>query len=121
MDEALAGDCSKEWNQAADAKYDSLLQNETWDLVKQATIIMEDNQEAIYIARNPVTHARTKHIDIRYHYVREALSEGKIDLRCCPTETMVADILTKPLPKARLEMLHGIMGLEKWYLCQLIN
>lgn len=45
---------------------------------KQATKIMEDNQGAICIARNPVAHARTKHIDIRYHYIREALNERTI-------------------------------------------
>lgn len=47
----------------------------------QATAIMEDNQGAIFIARNSVTNARTKHIDIHYHYIREALSEGTIDLQ----------------------------------------
>ena len=81
--------------------------------LEQVTLIMEDNQAAICIARNPVTHTRTKHIDIRYHYVREALAEGTIDLQYCPTEIMVADILTKPPPKARFDLLHGIMGLQK--------
>ena len=42
----------------------------------EPTVIMEDNQSAIAIARNPILHARTKHIDIRYHYVREAVQEG---------------------------------------------
>ena len=46
--------------------------------------LMEDNQGAIAIAKNPVAHARTKHIDIRYHYVREAVNEGMVELFYCP-------------------------------------
>ena len=60
-------------------------------------LIKEDNQGTIAIARNPVSHSRTKHIDIKFHYVREALEDGIIDLIYCPTEKMTADILTKPL------------------------
>ena len=41
---------------------------------------------------------RTKHIDIKFHYVREVLQEGVIELVYCPTNSMTADILTKPLP-----------------------
>lgn len=44
---------------------------------KHPTVLMEDNQGAIFIANNPVSHSRTKHIDVHYHYIREALSEGK--------------------------------------------
>ena len=44
----------------------------------EPTVIMEDNQSAIAIARNPILHARTKYIDIRYHYVREAVQKGII-------------------------------------------
>ena len=62
------------------------------------TVMMEDNQGMIAMARNPVSHARTKHIDIRYHYVREAVQNQKvINLNYCPTKNMTADILTKPL------------------------
>ena len=81
--------------------------------LEQAIIIMEHNQAAICIATNPVTHTRTNHINIHFHYVREALAEGTINLQYCPMEFMVADILTKPLPKERFDLLHGIIGLQK--------
>eukprot|EP00731_Ephydatia_muelleri_P034359 Em0056g18a len=79
---------------------------------KMPTIISEDNQGTIAIARNPVYHARTKHIDIKYHYVREALMDGVIDLVYCPTQQMTADILTKPLSRDQFETLRHEMGLK---------
>ena len=80
--------------------------------LKEPTVVMEDNQGAIAMAKNPVSHHRTKHIDIRYHYVREAVQEGVINLHYCPSEKMVADILTKSLPHGRFETLCLLMGLE---------
>ena len=53
---------------------------------KAPILIKEDNQGTIAVARNPVSHNRTKHIDIKFHYVREALEDGIIDLTYCPTE-----------------------------------
>ena len=76
---------------------------------KEPTVLMEDNQGVIAIARNPI---RTKHIDIRYHYVREALQEGTIDLFYCPKEEMVADWLTKPLSRGPFEKLRLAMGMN---------
>ena len=78
----------------------------------QPVMLMEDNQGAIAIAKNPIAHARTKHIDIRYHYVREALQDGAIDLHYCPTTEMVADMLTKPLSKGQFEKLRLAMGMN---------
>lgn len=79
---------------------------------QEPTPLMEDNQGTIAMARNPVSHARTKHIDIRYHYLREAVKEGTINLSYCPTEDMIADLLTKPLSRGRFETLRDAMGLK---------
>ena len=76
------------------------------------TIIMGDNQGSIAIARNPVFRARTKHIDIRHHFIREALQDGVIDLHFCPTDEMVADVLTTPLPRNRFEQFCRLMGMD---------
>jgi transposase InsO family protein len=65
------------------------------------TPILVDNQSAIALARNPEFHARTKHIEVRHHYVREKLEEGIIELQYCPTADQTADILTKSLPAVK--------------------
>jgi hypothetical protein len=67
------------------------------------TLILEDNQSAISLAKNPVNHARTKHIDIQYHYIREAIEDRQIELKYTPTDEMIADLMTKALPKPRFE------------------
>ena len=69
------------------------------------TEIYEDNQGAISMAKSPVGHARTKHIDKRYHFVRERVQDRAIALKYIGTDEMIADILTKPLPKHRFEKL----------------
>lgn len=78
---------------------------------KGPTLLWEDNQGTIAIARNPVSHGRTKHIDIRHHFVREAVINKIVDLKYCPTEYMVADILTKALPRPRFDDLRFKLGL----------
>jgi KUP system potassium uptake protein len=60
-----------------------------------------DNQSCIALSKNPEFHARTKHIDIQHHFVREKVACGAVDLSYCPTERMVADVFTKPLPKEK--------------------
>ena len=75
--------------------------------------IMEDNQGAIAMTKNPVGHARTKHIDIKYHYVRECVDKGHIDLQYCPSEDMLADIFTKPVPRQKFEKFRSEIGLSK--------
>ena len=64
-------------------------------------LIFEDNQAAIAIANNPKDHPKTKHISIKFHFIREALLNKAIFLQYCPTKGMLADIFTKSLSKER--------------------
>jgi len=63
--------------------------------------IKVDNSGCIDISKNPVEYKRTKHIDIRYHFVREAITTDKVTLEHCATDDMVADPMTKELGKAK--------------------
>jgi hypothetical protein len=84
-----------------------LLQNER-------SIIWEDNQGCIKLAENEVVHGRSKHIDIRYHFVRERVRVIKdVDLKYCPTNNMVADIMTKPLDREKFLRFRNILGVSK--------
>jgi hypothetical protein len=56
-----------------------------------------DNQGSIKLSKNPVNHARTKHIDVRHHFIREAVQSGKINLQYVDTKQNLADMFTKPL------------------------
>lgn len=78
----------------------------------ECVLLMEDNQGAIALAKNPVAHARTKHIDIRYHHIREAIQSGMIDVQYCPTSEMNADLLTKPLPKGLFQKFRVALGMD---------
>ncbi len=59
--------------------------------------LLVDNQSAIALSKNPVFHERSKHIDVRYHYIRECVDEDKIIIDYTTTEEQLADILTKAL------------------------
>ena len=81
--------------------------------VSKPTIINEDNQGAICLTKNTKGHSRAKHIDIKYHFIRENVQNKEIELKYCPTDKMVADILTKALPRQRFEDLRSLMGIKK--------
>lgn len=61
----------------------------------RATIIWQDNQSCIKMGKNAVFHNRTKHIDIKYHYVREMIENEVVQLQYVETQWMAADMLTK--------------------------
>src|SRR5665213_2460535 len=64
---------------------------------ERPTTLFEDNQSAIALARNPVHHARSKHIDIQHHFVREKIESKEIEISYMATDEMITDALTKPL------------------------
>lgn len=69
-----------------------------------------DNQRSIALANNPVFHARTKHINIQHHFIRDEVATKRIELAYVPTAEMIADGLTKPLTHAKfhtfVEQMH---------------
>lgn len=69
-----------------------------------------DNMSAISISNNPVQHSRTKHIDIRYHFIRDLVEENIISLEHISTEHQLADLFTKPLDTLRFEFLRKSLG-----------
>jgi hypothetical protein len=73
--------------------------------VQPPTVLYEDNQGAIALASNAMVNQRSKHIDIRYHYVRQMVQRGTVTIVYCRTEEMLADILTKALHAQRFAYL----------------
>jgi hypothetical protein len=77
----------------------------------EPTTLHCDNQGAIALSKDNKFHARTKHIDIRYHFIREAVENKKIHMHYVPTDDNVADIFTKPLAKPKFEKFVKMLGL----------
>ncbi|KMQ90722.1 retrovirus-related pol polyprotein from transposon tnt 1-94 [Lasius niger] len=63
-----------------------------------ATMLYVNNRGAQYLAHDHLYHPRTKHIDIRYHFLRQSIAQGSVTLEHVSTNEMIADILTKALP-----------------------
>lgn len=70
-----------------------------------------DNQSAIRLIKNPEFHKRTKHIDVRYHFIREKFEEGFFNLHYVPSDEQLADIFTKALPKDRFQNLRNLLSI----------
>ena len=83
----------------------------------KATIIYCDNQGAVALAKNPKSHARSKHIDIQWHYQRKKVADSSVTLKYVPTSEQIADGLTKPLIKEKFPIFQKALGLEAYPSC----
>ena len=80
--------------------------------IKQDKYVLHcDSQSAIHLAKNPAFHSKTKHIDLRYHWIRQVLEEGKLQLEKIHTDENPADMFTKILPKTKQELCRRLVGL----------
>ena len=73
------------------------------------TIIYEDNQSTMYFAKGQTSHQRTKHIDIQWHYLRQEINEGAIEMEYIPSSEQIADMFTKPLSAYDLRRLSSYL------------
>ena len=84
-----------------------------FDLEMEATTILCDNQSCIKMTENPVFHDRSKHIEIRYHYIRDMVQRGALKLLYVSTDEQVADVLTKPLSRVKFEHFRDKLGIVR--------
>jgi len=70
-----------------------------------------DSKSAIAISENPVQHSKTKHIDIRYHFLKDHVEKGNIELYFISTDYQLADLLTKALDEKRFKFLVSKLGM----------
>ena len=71
--------------------------------------IGEDNQSCIRPCQNQVMHKRSKHIETKFHFIRDKTEDGTISIHCVPTEKMAADIFTKSLPVPKVETFRAVL------------
>ena len=86
------------------------------DLFGQAlrpTIIHYDNQSCIRLSKNPVFHDRSKHIEIRYHFIRDYVQRGVVELQYISTDEQMADIFAKSLGRGKHIHFRDNMGVVK--------
>jgi hypothetical protein len=84
-----------------------------FDLEMEATTILCDNQSYIKMTENPVFHDRSKHIEIRYHYIRDMVQRGALKLLYVSMDEQVADVLTKPLSRVKFEHFRDKIGIVR--------
>jgi hypothetical protein len=81
--------------------------------MEKPTMMLVDNQAAMALAQTASVNRRNKHIDVRFHYIRQAIEDGVLTPRYLPTDEMAADMLTKALGRVKLEKFRKEVGLNE--------
>ena len=76
-----------------------------------ATVIQVDNKSAIELAKNPINHERSKHIDVRFHFIRDHVKEGNVEVLHVASQNQVEDIFRKSLPKVLFDKYKKMIGM----------
>lgn len=76
-------------------------------------VLYVDNQSALDLMKNPVFHGRSKHIDIRFHFIRECVENGEVIVSHVCSKNQKADILTKAMAKAKHEEMRNLLGVKQ--------
>ena len=73
--------------------------------------LLFDNTSVINLTKNPVQHSRTKHIEIRHHFIKDHVNNGDCEIQFVSTENQLVDLFTKPLNKERFNFLRNELGI----------
>lgn len=79
----------------------------------KCTTVFCDNSSTIKLSKNPVMHGRSKHIDVRFHFLRDLTKAGVVELVHCGTQDQIADMMTKPLKLDTFLKLRELMGVRE--------
>jgi hypothetical protein len=82
------------------------------DFVDSAPELKVDNMSAIALTKNLVFHDRSKHINVRYHFIRECVEKNRVSVEHISTEAQLADILTKALGRVHFQELCAMIGVK---------
>lgn len=77
----------------------------------KCTRIFCDNSSTIQLSKNPVLHGRSKHIDVRFHFLRDLTRDGVVELVYCKTQNQVVDVMTKPLTVEAFRKFRAQLGI----------
>jgi hypothetical protein len=109
--------CEAEFRAATEAAKQALwlrtLLSELTDSKPQVVTLYVDNNSAIALMRNPVFHGRSKHIEIKYHFIRECVELGEIQVKRVGTNEQRADALTKALSGVKLAVMRHLLGVRE--------
>ena len=98
------------WSACGEAVWLQKLIAKLFDLELEETYIFYDNQSWMKLSENSVCHDKSKHIEIKYHYIREMIQKGETKLQYVPTDEKVADVLTKPLSIVKFDNFRDKLG-----------